>query len=102
MLLKFYLPNTNQNSYPYPGISPLRTAQGFLRFPDVTSLTDPTDYDVELIWGGDGPKKTEEVPTGRALSLLKSLLGDREKGFQVTKTTVGFIRIPVSVPISAA
>lgn len=57
------------------------TFHGKLRFADVSHLTDATDYDVDIVWGGDGPK--DELPSGRAQALLRDLLCHKDRGIQV-------------------
>ena len=47
------------------------TFHGALRFADVSHLQDPMEYDVEVLWGGDGPK--EALPESKTRDLLRSL-----------------------------
>ena len=54
------------------------TFHGHLRFADVSHLQDASEYDVEVLWGGDGPK--EEEPSGQTKDLLRKLLLDRAAG----------------------
>uniref|UniRef100_A0A7S2WH08 Uncharacterized protein n=1 Tax=Rhizochromulina marina TaxID=1034831 RepID=A0A7S2WH08_9STRA len=56
------------------------TYRGRLRYADVSHLSEPEDYDVEISWM-EGAKA--EMPTGEAMQHLRALINNKQAGLQV-------------------